>query len=78
MIACSFAVGPPPFRSVRKSQNRGPYQTFVQFWRVGGPVGPLLGNCQLTFGLTESYSVQPHLLLAATISPVGQSRVLFF
>ena len=29
-------------------------------------------------GETESYSMQPCLLLAATISPAGRSRVLFY
>ena len=33
---------------------------------------------RLTFGQTKSYSVPPCLLLAATISPAGRSRVIFY
>ena len=33
---------------------------------------------RLAFGQTESYSVQPRLPLAATISPAGRSRVFFY
>ena len=33
---------------------------------------------RLAFGQTESYSVQPCLPLAATIDPVGHSRVFFY
>ena len=34
--------------------------------------------CRLAFGQTESYSVQPHLPLAATIGPAGRSRFFFY
>ena len=52
--------------------------TFVT-WVQRTQAWPLANSaCRLAIGQTESYSVQPCLLLAATISPVGQSRVFFY
>ena len=40
---------------------------------------PLASSARrLAFGQTKSYSVQPHLPLAATIGPAGRSRVFFY
>ena len=44
----------------------------TQAWPLSNSAG------RLAFGQTDSYSVQPRLLLAATIRPAGQSRDFFY